>query len=88
MGYSGAAVNVGGPEQELGEVCRHLVIAESTSQRWIAQYGGIGQRGQAGPRARSRERAAQKLVADQGPRHRHAHGDFGGKLLTPEHLSR
>jgi putative transposase len=27
--------------QQLDEVCRHLVIAESTWHRWIAQYGGM-----------------------------------------------
>jgi putative transposase len=26
---------------ELDEVCRHLEIAESTWQRWVAQYGGM-----------------------------------------------
>ena len=26
---------------ELGEVCRHLQIAESTWHRWLAQYGGM-----------------------------------------------
>jgi putative transposase len=26
---------------ELDEVCRHLQIAESTWQRWLAQYGGM-----------------------------------------------
>ncbi len=26
---------------ELDEVCRHLQIAESTSHRWVAQYGGM-----------------------------------------------
>src|SRR5258708_294762 len=30
-----------GAGQELGEVCRHLEIAESTWHRWLAQYGGI-----------------------------------------------
>ena len=30
-----------GTGQELGEVCRHLEIAESTWHRWIAQYGGM-----------------------------------------------
>ena len=30
-----------GSGQELDEVCRHLEIAESTWQRWLAQYGGI-----------------------------------------------
>ena len=27
--------------QELDEVCRHLEIAESTWNRWLAQYGGM-----------------------------------------------
>ena len=27
--------------QELDEVCRHLGIAESTWNRWLAQYGGM-----------------------------------------------
>lgn len=27
--------------QNLDEVCRHLVIAESTWHRWLAQYGGL-----------------------------------------------
>lgn len=27
--------------QDLAEVCRHLEIAESTWQRWLAQYGGL-----------------------------------------------
>ena len=27
--------------QSLGEVCRHLEIAESTWHRWLAQYGGM-----------------------------------------------
>ena len=27
--------------QQLDEVCRHLVIAESTWHRWVAQYGGM-----------------------------------------------
>ena len=26
---------------ELNEVCRHLEIAESTWNRWLAQYGGM-----------------------------------------------
>jgi transposase-like protein len=26
---------------ELAEVCRHLQIAESTWNRWVAQYGGM-----------------------------------------------
>jgi transposase-like protein len=26
---------------ELDEVCRHLGVAESTWQRWVAQYGGM-----------------------------------------------
>ena len=30
-----------GAGQELGEVCRHLEIAESTWHRWLAQYGGM-----------------------------------------------
>ena len=30
-----------GSGQELDEVCRHLEIAESTWQRWLAQYGGM-----------------------------------------------
>lgn len=30
-----------GAGQEVAEVCRHLEIAESTWQRWLAQYGGI-----------------------------------------------
>jgi len=27
--------------QDLDEVCRHLQIAESTWNRWLAQYGGM-----------------------------------------------
>jgi transposase-like protein len=27
--------------RELDEVCRHLEIAESTWNRWLAQYGGM-----------------------------------------------
>jgi len=27
--------------QDLDEVCRHLEIAESTWNRWLAQYGGM-----------------------------------------------
>ena len=30
-----------GSGQELDEVCRHLEVAESTWQRWLAQYGGM-----------------------------------------------
>src|SRR5260370_30706158 len=30
-----------GAGQELGEVCRHLEIAQSTWHRWLAQYGGM-----------------------------------------------
>jgi hypothetical protein len=30
-----------GTGQDLSEVCRHLEIAESTWQRWLAQYGGM-----------------------------------------------
>lgn len=30
-----------GTGQELGEVCRHLEITESTWHRWIAPYGGM-----------------------------------------------
>jgi putative transposase len=30
-----------GAGQELGEVCRHLDIAESTWHRGLAQYGGM-----------------------------------------------
>jgi transposase-like protein len=30
-----------GTGQELGEVCRHLEITESTWHRWVAQYGGM-----------------------------------------------
>jgi transposase-like protein len=26
---------------ELGEVCRHLEVAEATWHRWVAQYGGM-----------------------------------------------
>ena len=27
--------------KDLGEVCRHLEIGESTWHRWLAQYGGL-----------------------------------------------
>lgn len=30
-----------GTGQELGEMCRHLEITESTWHRWVAQYGGM-----------------------------------------------
>ena len=70
--------------QELGEVCRQLEIAESTWHRWLAQYGGM----KANEAKRLKELEAEnarlkKLVANQAAGHRHAQGDLGGKLLTP-----
>ncbi len=55
-----------GTGQELGEVCRHLEIAESTWRRWIAQYGGM----KANEAKRLKELEAEnarlkKLVANQ-----------------------
>ena len=57
-----------GTGQELGEVCRHLEIAESTWHRWIAQYGGM----KANEAKRLKELEAEnvrlkKLVANQAP---------------------
>lgn len=65
-------------------MCRHLEIAESTWHRWVAQYGGM----KANEAKRLKDLEAEnarlkKLVANQAPRHRHAQGDLGGKLLTP-----
>lgn len=37
----GEGNNLLGTGQELGEVCQHLEIAESTWHRWLAQYGGM-----------------------------------------------
>lgn len=42
-----------------------------------------GQRRQAAQGTGSRERPAQENGGQPGPRYRHAQGDFGGKLLTP-----
>ena len=55
-----------GSGQELDEVCRHLEIAESTWQRWLAQYGGM----KANEAKRLKELEAEnarlkKLVANQ-----------------------
>jgi hypothetical protein len=55
-----------GAGQELGEVCRHLEIAESTWHRWLAQYGGM----KANEAKRLKELEAEnarlkKLVANQ-----------------------
>ena len=55
-----------GSGQELDEVCRHLEVAESTWQRWLAQYGGM----KANEAKRLRELEAEnarlkKLVANQ-----------------------
>jgi hypothetical protein len=52
--------------KELGEVCRHLEIAESTWHRWLAQYGGM----KASDAKRLKELEAEnarlkKLVANQ-----------------------
>lgn len=51
---------------ELDEVCRHLEIAESTWNRWLAQYGGM----KANDAKRLKELEAEnarlkKLVANQ-----------------------
>ena len=73
-----------GAGQELAEVCRHLEIAESTWHRWLAQYGGMkANEAKTAQRARGRERPAQEAGRQPGPRHRHAQGHLGGKLLTP-----
>jgi putative transposase len=55
-----------GAGQDLNEVCRHLEIAESTSHRWLAQYGGM----KANEAKRLKELEAEnarlkKLVANQ-----------------------
>jgi putative transposase len=52
--------------KELDEVCRHLQIAESTWNRWLAQYGGM----KANDAKRLKELEAEnarlkKLVANQ-----------------------
>ena len=66
--------------QELDVVCRHLEVAESTWRR-CAQYRGM----KASDAKRLKELEAEKarlkkLVANQGSRHRHAHGDLGGNF--------
>jgi hypothetical protein len=60
------ATNSSGPAKELGDVCRHLQIAESTWHRWLAQYGGM----KANEAKRLKELDAEnarlkKLVANQ-----------------------
>jgi transposase-like protein len=55
-----------GAGKDLGEVCRHLEIAESTWHRWLAQYGGM----KANDAKRLKELEAEnarlkKLVANQ-----------------------
>ena len=57
-----------GSGQELDEVCRHLEVAESTWQRWLAQYGGM--KANANEAKRLKELEAEnarlkKLVANQ-----------------------
>ncbi len=70
--------------QELDEVCRHLEIAESTWHRWLAQYGGMkANDAKRLKELEARERPAQEAGRQPGARHRHAQGDLGGKLLTP-----
>ena len=78
-----------GTGQELGEVCRHLKIAESTWHRWLAQYGGL----KANEAERLKELEAEnarlkKLVANQALDIDMLKGDFGGKLFTPNRKRR
>ena len=52
--------------RELGEVCGHLMVAESTWHRWLSQYGGM----KAGDAKRLKELEAEgarlkKLIANQ-----------------------
>ena len=73
----------------LAEVCRHLEIAESTWHRWLAQYGGM----KANDAKRLKELEGEnarlkKLRRRPGAGHRHAQGDRGGKLLTPNRRRR
>lgn len=72
-----------GTGQELAQVCRHLEVAESTWHRWVAQYGGMKANEAKRLKELEAENARLKAGRQPGPRHRHAQGDLGGKLPTP-----
>jgi len=64
-------------------VCRHLEIAESTWHRWLAQFSGMKANDAKRLTELEAENARLKMLVANGPRYRHAAGDLGGKLLTP-----
>lgn len=71
---AGGGQHAAGSGQELDVVCRHLEVAESTSHRWVAQYGGI--KASDAQEAQSARTDGRRADGQQTP-------DVGGPQVVP-----